>query len=145
MTEKYPIKITIGPDQNYENYSFDEFSITNFNDVKVNTTLKNKVSQLFEKLYTHFNFREILKENREQNFFIKQKFSNPPTNEHITAYDGDAIRRCMKLILNIDNFQKYKSYMQYQIIKNYYGFCVKELDDEFFEAKISQNQMKKDP
>ena len=109
----------------------------NYNDneknLKVNTTLKNKVSQLFEKLYTHFNFREILKENREQNFFIKQKFSNPPTNEHITAYDGDAIRRCMKLILNIDNFQKYKSYMQYQIIKNYNGFCVKELDDEFFD------------
>tara|TARA_Y100000385_G_scaffold217374_1_gene226452 strand:+ start:445 stop:1392 length:948 start_codon:yes stop_codon:yes gene_type:complete len=42
MTEKYPIKITIGPDQNYENYSFDEFSITNFNDVKVNTKLINK-------------------------------------------------------------------------------------------------------
>ena len=52
---------------------------------------------------------------------------------HITAFDGDSIRRGMELILDSDNFLEYKSYMCYQLIKSYHGFCTQELDEEFFD------------
>ena len=65
MTGRYPIKITIGPDQNYENYSFDEFSITNFKDVKVNTKLSTNKKYLEIKQSSSDNeFGEIRLNNK---------------------------------------------------------------------------------
>lgn len=98
--------------------------------IKLNENELKKVEELFEELYKHFDFKNILEKNYEKNFNGNK---NPPNKYHITAYDGDAIIRCMKLILNTDNFDKYRSYMQYKIIKSFKGFCIKELDDEFFD------------
>ena len=92
--------------------------------------MKNKVKEFFEKIYHHFDFKNILVKNFEKNFSNSE---NPPNKYHITAYDGDAIRRCMKLILDTNNYLEYKSYMQYQIVKSFHGFCTKELDEEFFD------------
>jgi len=88
------------------------------------------VSQLLEKIYTYFDFRRILEDNFNHNF---SQESNPSEKYHITAFDGDSIRRGMNLILDINNFMEYKSYMHYQLIKSFHGFCTQELDEEFFD------------
>ena len=107
-----------------ENYSDDQKEYT------LDDNMKNKVKEFFEKIYHHFDFKNILVKNFEKNFSNSE---NPPNKYHITAYDGDAIRRCMKLILDTNNYLEYKSYMQYQIVKSFHGFCTKELDEEFFD------------
>ena len=107
----------------------DNYDDTN-KDFKLNEETLEKSEKLFEELYNHFNFRNILETNFVTNF---GSCENPPNKYHITAYDGDAIRRCMELILNTNNYEKYRSYMQYQIIKSFQGFCTKELDEEFFD------------
>lgn len=89
-----------------------------------------QVSQLLEKIYTHFNFRKILEDNFNHNF---SQENNPPDKYHITAFDGDSIRRGMSLILDTNNFKEYKSYMHYQLIKSFHGFCSQDLDEEFFD------------
>jgi predicted metalloendopeptidase len=107
----------------------DNYDDTN-KDFKLNEETLEKSGKLFEELYNHFNFRNILEKNFVKNF---ASCENPPNKYHITAFDGDAIRRCMELILNTNNYEKYRSYMQYQIIKSFQGFCTKELDEEFFD------------
>ncbi len=106
---------------NYEesdrNYMFDD-------------VMKEKFQLLFTELCGHFDFKTILEHNYEKNF---ADISNPPDKHQITVFDGDGIRRCMKLIFDESNFAQYKSYMQYKIIKSFHGFCTKELDDEFFD------------
>lgn len=107
---------------NYEegdrNYMFDD-------------VMKEKFQVLFTELCGHFDFKTILEHNYDKNFAHS---SNPPDSKYqITAFDGDGIRRCMKLIFDENNFPQYKSYMQYKIIKSFHGFCTKELDDEFFD------------
>ena len=107
---------------NYEesdrNYMFDD-------------VMKEKFQLLFTELCDHFDFKTILEHNYDKNFVHS---SNPPDSKYqITAFDGDGIRRCMKLIFDQTNFPQYKSYMQYKIIKSFHGFCTKELDDEFFD------------
>lgn len=88
------------------------------------------VSLFFEGLYDRFGFREQLETNVNANF--DETDDTKPSPEHITTYDGDAIRRCLATILNKKNVQKYKSYLAYKIIKKVSSFCSKELDDEFF-------------
>ena len=93
--------------------------------------MKEKFQVLFTELCGHFDFKTILEHNYDKNF---ADCSNPPDSKYqITAFDGDGIRRCMKLIFDENNFPQYKSYMQYKIIKSFHGFCTKELDDEFFD------------
>ena len=89
-----------------------------------------KVSQLLQELYLLFDFKSILEDNFKKHFSEKDNSSDM---YHITAFDGDSIRRGMKLILDSDNFREYKSYMCYQLIKSYHGFCTPELDEEFFD------------
>lgn len=86
----------------------------------------------FERLYELFDFRRILKENR-QKFFIEPGVKNPPHEEHITAYDGDAIRHVLAMVLNKDNFTNYRSFLQYKLICSFKGFCTQEIDEEFFD------------
>jgi len=87
---------------------------------------------LFEKMYQLFDFRNILETNYQQNFTDSD--TQPDTNKyHISAYDGDGLRRCMKLLLNKDNYKVYHSYLQYQIIKSAHSYCSKELNEEFFD------------
>jgi len=89
-----------------------------------------KSKLFFESIYEHFNFRNILENNYNKNFVNTE---NPPNKYHITAFDGDAIRRCLHLLFDINNFEMYYSYIQYKIITKCHSFCIKELDDEFFD------------
>lgn len=107
-----------------ENYPVEE---RNF---KLNETQIEQVTQLFEKLYTLFDFRNILENNFNKNF---TSVETPPEKFQISAYDGDSIRRCMKLILDTTLFSEYKSYMQYKIISGLSSFCSKDLNEEFFD------------
>ena len=97
---------------------------------KLDSTMITNAEIFFEALYSNFNFREILSENVDK-FFKTNK--NKPNKEHITVYDGDSLRRCLNLILNINNIKKYYSYLQYQIICSVHAFCTQEIDDEFFD------------
>ena len=96
-----------------------------------NEEMSGSFKRFFVLICDHFNFKEILDKNYEKNFADRP---NPPDSKYqLTVFDGDAIRRSMKLLLDPDNFTKYKSYMQYKIIKSFGGFCTKDLDDEFFD------------
>jgi len=87
--------------------------------------------EFFVSVSDYFKFKTILEENYEKNFADR---SNPPDSKYqMTVFDGDAIRRAMRLLFNKDNFSKYRHYMQYKIIKSLSGFCTKELDEEFFD------------
>ena len=85
----------------------------------------------FERLYELFNFRQILKQNLNQNF--DDKDNNKPKTEHITVYDGDSIRRCLDLIFDTKNLHEYISFLSYKVIKSFYSISSKELDNEFFD------------
>lgn len=101
--------------------------------------------EFFESLYIHFDLRNQLEKNYHKNFLNND---TPPDKYHITAFDGDAIRRCLHLILDSSFFKMYHSYMQYQIIKSFHGFCTKELDDEFFDfysRKLDGQEKQKSP
>ena len=108
-----------------ENYEENE------RDFKLTKSMISDVGELFESMYNHFNLRDVMATNFTKNFSTEKIMR--PKQYHITAYDGDGIRRCMKLILDSDNYEKYKSYMQYQIISNFQGFCTKALNEEFFD------------
>lgn len=107
-----------------ENYAEDN------RDFKLDDRSISAVDDLWAKICFLLKFEKTLTENFEKNFANKE---NPPNKHQITVFDGDAIRRCMNLIIDENNFNKYKSYMQYQIIQSFHGFCIKELDDEFFD------------
>lgn len=87
-------------------------------------------TEFFETVYRLFDFRNVMSNN-----FIKYftNIPNAPNIEHVTTFDGDAIRRVITMILNPENLSKYRSYLQYKIIMSYKGFCTKEIDDEFFD------------
>ena len=85
-----------------------------------------------ETLYTRFDFRTILAQNTQRNF-PEGGSLKPPAKEQLTAYDGDAIRRCFRFILDPLNFSKYYSYMQYRLICSCSSFCTQELDAIFFD------------
>jgi putative endopeptidase len=88
------------------------------------------VRLFLERTYELFDFRNILKNNCEKNF---DHDTNAPHPEHVTGYDGDAIRRAFALILDPLQSNRYRSYLQYKIISSLKGFCSKELDEEFFD------------
>lgn len=90
------------------------------------------VKVFLEHVYELFDFRNVLRVNR-QKFFIDTRIENPPHEEHVTAYDGDAIRRVLAMVLNKDNFTNYRSYLQYKLICSFKGFCTQEIDEEFFD------------
>jgi putative endopeptidase len=86
----------------------------------------------FEKCYDKFNFRKILENNYNKNFSGKN-ISNPPKIDQITVYDGDAIRRVLRMLFKHENFQKYLSFQKYKIICSLKDFCTEEISDEFFD------------
>ena len=88
--------------------------------------IKN-VEVFFETLYENLDIRKTMSEN-----INKFKDVNPPNVDHITAYDGDAIRRYLRFILDETNHDIHYDYMCYKIISSCRSFCSKELDDEFF-------------
>lgn len=117
-----------------ENYALDERNFI------LNKTQVDLASVFFERLYELFNFRSIMAENLNKNFINpKESLLNnkniidPPIKDHITAYDGDAIRHYIAIIFDSNNLNKYISFMQYKIISSLQLFCTKELNDEFFD------------
>lgn len=102
------------------------------NNFKLSDNRKVLIKIFLEKTYELFDFRVILKNNLKK-FFVNKNIINPPKIDQIVAYDGDAIRRTFDLILNKNNFIKYKSFLQYKIICSLKGFCTKDLDEEFFD------------
>lgn len=120
----YQINSLRSLDSKQDNYSQEQ---KNF---KLSSEEISNIKNFMEILYQKFDFRNILEDNLTQNF---QNIYDPPYASQITAYDGDAIRRCLHFILEPKNFQKYLSYMQYRIISSCSSFCSKELDAEFFD------------
>lgn len=102
------------------------------NDKKYFITTNNQelVKLFFETLYSLFQFRKRLSTNLETNF---KENEDKPNKYHITAYDGDGIRRCLKLLFDMDNLESYKSYLIYKIISKYSGYCSQELNEEYFD------------
>jgi putative endopeptidase len=99
---------------------------------KIDDTFILQVSSFFDRLYDKFNFRKILKQNRETHYSnIDPNLA--PGIEQLYVWDGDGLRRMLKLVLNPDNFQRYHSYLQYQVIIANKTFTSAELDDEFFD------------
>jgi putative endopeptidase len=92
----------------------------------------------------YFQLKDKLDANYKKNF---AESPDPPESKfQITVFDGDAIRRSMKLLLDSENFTRYKSFIQYKIIKNFGGFCTKELDEElfdFYSRKLGGQQKQK--
>ena len=86
----------------------------------------------FERVYELFDFRKILSENRKKSF-IDNNVPNPPLEEHLSVFDGDAIRRILCMVFDSSNFMKYRSFLQYKVICTFSGFCTKNLDDEYFD------------
>lgn len=86
-------------------------------------------TKFFETVYELFDFKNVLRNNLIKNF---TNVEDAPDPEHVTVFDGDGVRRVMNMLLTCD-LRKYKSYLQYKIIKSVYGFCDKYLDDEFFD------------
>lgn len=109
-----------------DNYTNDE---NNFN---LTDEQKETIKVFLEEVYQQMKLREKLINNREQ-YFISKGVVNPPHEEQIITFDGDGLRRILALILNKDNYNKYRSYLEYKIICAAKGFCTKELDDEFFD------------
>jgi predicted metalloendopeptidase len=108
-------------------------------DFKMSPQQIQLMGAFLEKTYELFNLRDVLAANRER-YFIKNNIANPPHPEHVTAYDGDAIRRVFAMVLNRDHFTKYRSYLQYKVIQAFGVYTTKELDDEafdFFSRKLT--------
>ena len=53
--------------------------------------------------------------------------------DHLTAYDGDAIRRTIALVLDPSNLASYRSYLRYRLVQSHSSLCTSNLDDEFFD------------
>eukprot|EP01064_Diplonema_japonicum_P011903 TRINITY_DN1936_c0_g1_i1.p1 TRINITY_DN1936_c0_g1~~TRINITY_DN1936_c0_g1_i1.p1 ORF type:complete len:760 (+),score=230.56 TRINITY_DN1936_c0_g1_i1:104-2281(+) len=101
-------------------------------DFKLTDEQVKTAEQFFTKLYDLFDFKSVLAANLEKHFTAKS-IANPPAAEHITAYDGDAIRRVLAMILNKENFLNYVGFLQYKIVSSFKGFCTKEIDEEYFD------------
>ena len=94
-----------------------------------------RVSDFFEKVYELFEFRRIMKENKSKAWTLQAEAdsNSGPNDEHITAFDGDAIRRITGFILDPVYYSKYRSYLQYKIISSNESNCTKELNELFFD------------
>ena len=112
-------------DEKQENY---EEADRNF---QLGDAAKANIAIFMEKMYELFGFRDILAKNRDKHFASDD--AKAPNREAITAYDGDAIRRILNVIIDPSKFDKYRSYMQYKIVAKFFSFCSKALDDEFFD------------
>lgn len=99
-------------------------------DFKLNDSQLKLTADFFEMVYNLFDFRNIMSNNTNKYF---NNVTNPPNIEHITVYDGDAVRRIIAMILTLENLPKYKSFLQYKIITALKAFCTKDIDDEFFD------------
>lgn len=102
-------------------------------DLKFSQSDSDNAKLFFESMYTHFDFRSILKANREKFFLGEIKVANPPAEDGIMAFDGDGLRRILLMVMNPANAARYRSFLQYKVIKKFYAFCTKEMDDEFFD------------
>jgi hypothetical protein len=89
------------------------------------------VRQYFALLDELFAFSRILAENRTKYFGAES--DEGPRADHITAFDGDNIRRTFALVLNPKNRADYKAYLQYKIIASKQDFLTKALNEEFFD------------
>ena len=125
-------------DSKYDNYKDNKHFLLSSEEIA-------STEVFFEKLYELFNFRSILKRNITKNFDDTDE--SKPKTEHITAYDGDAIRRCLHLIFEPANLNKYICFLTYKIIKSFYSVTSKELDNEFFDfyQRKMNGQKKENP
>ncbi|ARF11159.1 peptidase M13 [Klosneuvirus KNV1] len=99
-------------------------------DFKLNDLQLKSTAEFFEMVYNLFDFRNVMQNNSNKYF---NNVDNPPNIEHVTVFDGDAVRRVVTMILTPENLVKYKSYLQYKIISAFKAFCTEEMDNEFFD------------
>jgi putative endopeptidase len=102
---------------------------------RIDDGLLELVSYFFKRLYERFGFREVLEKNRALHYTGDdgEIRSDAPGVEQLYVYDGDGLRRMLRLILNEDNFNRYKSYLQYNVISANKAFTTQEMDEEFFD------------
>ena len=114
------------PDKN-ENYNEDEQIIT------ITKEEIQLIEFLMEKIYKLFNFRAMMEDNFNVTYLSDDNKYKKPNKHQIITLDGDQIRRVLRFILNQSNLQKYRSFLQYKIIKKFRTFAPKILNDEFFD------------
>jgi predicted metalloendopeptidase len=68
-------------------------------------------------------------------------------NLPLIVYDGDYFRQLFNILFDKNNFHKFKSYCQYNIIKTYYQFISNnnELYNEFFDFYLSKLEGQEKP
>ena len=102
---------------------------------RINEPLMSSVNTFFSTVFELFNFRDLLKKNRalhytDANGNIR---ADAPGEEQMYVWDGDGLRRMLRLVLNPDNFQRYRSFLQYRIISSNKAFTTQAMDEEFFD------------
>lgn len=102
---------------------------------EMDSDTQSKVTEFLKQVYIKFDFVNVLDSNRAKHYTDPETGKikkNAPELEQIYVYDGDSFRRTMRLIMDYDRFNEYKSFLQYKIIRAYEAYTTKELDEEFF-------------
>lgn len=102
---------------------------------RVEEPLLSLISAFFARVYEKFDFHNVLRTNRATHYTDEngEIRADAPGATQLYVYDGDGIRRMLRLILNPDNFGRYYSYLQYRVISANKAYTTEELDEEFFD------------
>eukprot|EP01059_Diplonema_ambulator_P030831 TRINITY_DN5440_c0_g1_i1.p1 TRINITY_DN5440_c0_g1~~TRINITY_DN5440_c0_g1_i1.p1 ORF type:complete len:764 (+),score=278.03 TRINITY_DN5440_c0_g1_i1:108-2294(+) len=109
----------------------------NYDESERNFTLSDEqtkdAEKFFKTMYSLFNLEEVMKANLDKHYMGDKPVENPPKPDHVTAFDGDAIRRVLCMVFNTGNFDKYIAFLMYKVITAFKGFCTKDIDEEYFD------------
>jgi putative endopeptidase len=102
---------------------------------RISEEMIGDVKQFFDRLYLLFGFRDVMDKNRKLHYTGEdgEIRADAPGPEQLYVWDGDGLRRMLRLVLNPDNFVRYRSYLQYQVIAANKAYTTQEMDEEFFD------------
>eukprot|EP01063_Lacrimia_lanifica_P002838 TRINITY_DN11531_c0_g1_i2.p1 TRINITY_DN11531_c0_g1~~TRINITY_DN11531_c0_g1_i2.p1 ORF type:complete len:738 (+),score=355.78 TRINITY_DN11531_c0_g1_i2:61-2274(+) len=86
----------------------------------------------WEQVYAEAGLKDRLAANLAKNF-TEKGVANPPDVHHVTAFDGDGIRRTLRILFDKKRLPQYRAFLRYKVVTRLSGFCTKALDEEFFD------------